>query len=339
MDTSQLQALEWRSIGPFRGGRAPSVVGHPTERATFFFGACAGGVWKSTDAGSYWENVSDGYLQDLSRRRARHRRERPQRYLRRHGRDSKFAATSHTAMASTRSHRRRRDLVALRPVDTHATSALSACTRPIPTLSTSRRWDTSGATTPSAASSVLKDGGRTWDKVLYRSEQAGRYRPDDGSDQPARALRRVLGRAQRGPHFLRSAADRAAASTRVPTAATRGPRSRATPACRSGVLGKIGVAASPRTGRVWALIEAEDGALFRSDDGGATWERQSELPDLRRRAWYYTHIFADPQDADTVYVLNLKFWKSIDGGKTFSAIPTPHGDNQDLWIDPRTTSA
>jgi photosystem II stability/assembly factor-like uncharacterized protein len=101
------------------------------------------------------------------------------------------------------------------------------------------------------------------------------------------------------------------------------------------VLGKIGVSASPKSGRVWALIEAEDGALFRSDDGGATWERQSELPDLRRRAWYYTHIFADPQDSDTVYVLNLKFWKSIDGGKTFSAIPTPHGDNQDLWIDPR----
>ena len=107
------------------------------------------------------------------------------------------------------------------------------------------------------------------------------------------------------------------------------------PGFPTGVKGKIGVAVSPaRTNRVWALVEALDGALLRSDDGGNTWERTCEVGDLRQRAWYYMHVIADPNDSDTVWVLNLQCWKSIDGGRTFSAVPTPHGDNHDLWIDP-----
>ena len=104
------------------------------------------------------------------------------------------------------------------------------------------------------------------------------------------------------------------------------------PACS----GKIGVAASPaKSGRVWALIEAKDKpGLYRSDDFGETWKLLTDNPDLRHRPWYYMHIYADPQDADTVYILNLDMWKSTDGGKTFTLIGTPHGDNHDLWIDP-----
>ncbi|MGH8059884.1 MAG: WD40/YVTN/BNR-like repeat-containing protein, partial [Candidatus Entotheonellia bacterium] len=105
----------------------------------------------------------------------------------------------------------------------------------------------------------------------------------------------------------------------------------------AGLQGRIGVAVSPaRPGRVWAIVEAEDGALFRSDDGGATWQRLSEDRSLRLRFWYYGHVFADPQDPETVYVLNIQAWKSIDGGHTFTQLTTPHGDNHDLWIDPGT---
>ncbi len=105
------------------------------------------------------------------------------------------------------------------------------------------------------------------------------------------------------------------------------------------MLGKIGVTASgAKAGRVWAIVEAEDGAVFRSDDYGETWQRGSEDRNLRQRAWYYHHIYADPQDADTVWVLNVEFWKSIDGGKTFGKVPVPHGDNHDLWIDPNNAN-
>ena len=106
------------------------------------------------------------------------------------------------------------------------------------------------------------------------------------------------------------------------------------------MLGKIGVAVSPMPvggrgwGRVWALIEAEDGALFRSDDGGSSWERASEFSGLRTRPWYYMHVTADPCDPDTVYVQNYRLWKSIDAGRTFLQVPTPHGDDHALWIDP-----
>ncbi|HLI51660.1 MAG TPA: glycosyl hydrolase, partial [Thermomicrobiaceae bacterium] len=103
-----------------------------------------------------------------------------------------------------------------------------------------------------------------------------------------------------------------------------------------GIRGRCGVAACPsKPGRVWALIEAEDGALYRSEDYGVSWQRVCDSPDLRRRPWYYMRVFADPSDADTCWILGPSFWKSIDGGLTFTEMPTQHGDNHDLWIDPR----
>ena len=101
------------------------------------------------------------------------------------------------------------------------------------------------------------------------------------------------------------------------------------------LMGKIGVAVSPaRPDRVWAIVEAEDGGLFRSDDAGATWKRVNDERVLRARAWYYTKVTADPRDPETVYVMNAPFLRSVDGGRTFERIETPHGDNHLLWIDP-----
>ena len=102
-----------------------------------------------------------------------------------------------------------------------------------------------------------------------------------------------------------------------------------------GTLGKIGVSLSPaQSGRVWAIIEAEDAGLYRSDDYGENWIRTSKNRDLIHRPWYYCHVFSDPKHADTVYLTNLQMWKSSDGGSSFREITTPHGDNHDLWIDP-----
>src|SRR5439155_1568904 len=104
---------------------------------------------------------------------------------------------------------------------------------------------------------------------------------------------------------------------------------------RQGILGKSGIAASAaKSGRVFAIVEAEDGAVFRSDDGGDNWERGSEDRNLRQRAWYYNHIYADPKDPETAWVLNVDAWRSNDGGKTFVQMSIPHGDHHDLWIDP-----
>ncbi|MCB0132317.1 MAG: glycosyl hydrolase, partial [Caldilineaceae bacterium] len=109
------------------------------------------------------------------------------------------------------------------------------------------------------------------------------------------------------------------------------------PGLPGGIKGKIGVTMSPaKPSRVWAIIEAEDdkAGLYRSDDHGAKWELVSNNRELIHRPWYYCHVFADPQDEETVYILNLKMWKSTDGGKQWTEITTPHGDNHDLWIDP-----
>ncbi len=107
------------------------------------------------------------------------------------------------------------------------------------------------------------------------------------------------------------------------------------PGMPDGIKGRIGISCSPaRSERVWAIVEAKDGALLLSDDGGSTWETVSEERELSQRPWYYHHVIADPQDADTVWVLNLKAWKSTDAGKSFNQVTTPHGDNHDLWIDP-----
>ena len=101
------------------------------------------------------------------------------------------------------------------------------------------------------------------------------------------------------------------------------------------VVGKIGVAVSPANPeRVWAMIEADDGGFFRSDNAGKTWTRVNKQRLLRARAWYYTHVFADPVDEETIYVLNAQMLKSTDGGKTFKPVRTPHGDNNCLWINP-----
>ena len=327
-----LHALEWRCIGPYRGGRVVAVAGDPVNAAVFYFGACAGGIWKTTDAGTYWENISDAYLPTAAVGAIAVADSDPNviyvgmgecciRGDVSHG-DGVYRSTDagktwmHLGLADTRHIAR----VRIHPTnpDVVYVAALGH------------------AYGPNNQRGVFRsaDGGKTWDHILFRSDKAGAIDLSLDPHNP-RILYAAIWEAQRTPWSLTSGGPDSSLYQSTDGGETWTELTN-NPGLPAGLKGRIGVAVSPaRPGRVWALVEAEDGALFRSDDGGATWQRLSEERNLRLRFWYYGHVFADPQDPDTVYVLNIQAWKSVDGGRTFAQMTTPHGDNHDLWIDPR----
>ncbi len=330
-DASPLSSVEWRLIGPHRGGRVVAVAGDPAEPATFYFGACAGGVWKTTDGGTYWENVSDGYFGTAAVGALEVAPSDPNviwagmgeaciRGNVSHG-DGVYRSTDggrtwqHLGLADTRFIGRVR--VHPRDPDTAYVAALGHAFGPNEERGVFR----------------TRDGGRTWEKVLYRNEDTGAVDLSIDARNP-RNLYASLWDVRRTPWGLTSGGP-GSGLFRSTDGGDTWTELTDRPGLPGGLKGRIGVAVSPvQSGRVWALIEAEEGGLFRSDDGGETWERISEDRELRQRPWYYMHVFASPRDADTCYILNLRMWKSTDGGKTFTQVTTPHGDNHDLWIDP-----
>jgi photosystem II stability/assembly factor-like uncharacterized protein len=327
-----LGSLEWRLIGPYRGGRVVAVAGDPVHSQVFYFGSTGGGVWKTTDGGRYWENVSDGFFKRASVGAIAVAESDPNviyvgmgettiRGNVSHG-DGVYKSTdggktwTHLGLENTRNiakvriHPQNPDLVYV--------AALGHAHGPNPERGLYR----------------TRDGGKTWEHILFRSEKAGAIDLAMDPNNP-RILYAAFWEAIRRPHELVSGGEGSGIfkSTDGGDTWTEISHNKGLP---KGMLGKIGVAVSPaKEGRVWAVIEAEDGALFRSDDGGATWEKLSEERNLRARAWYYMHIIADPKDPETLWVLNVRCWKSIDGGKNFFEVQVPHGDNHDLWIDPR----
>ena len=326
-----LDSLRWRCIGPHRGGRVVAVAGHPTDTASFYFGACAGGVWKTTDGGAYWENVSDGFFETSAVGALAVSPSVP---------NIVYAGTGEACIRSNVSHgdgvyrsddggRTWRN-VGLR--DTRHIGRVRVHPRDpdlVYVAALGHAWG------PNRERGVFRSrtGGASWEQVLFRSEGAGAV--DLSLDvQDPRVLYAAVWQAQRSPWGLTSGGPESSLWRSSDGGDTWSDISRS-PGLPAGVLGRIGVAVSPADGRrVYAVVEAEDGALFRSDDAGATWQRCSEQAGLRGRPWYYMHVFADPSDVDTVWIADYSLWKSVDGGKTFAEVATPHGDNHDLWIDP-----
>ena len=325
--------LEWRCIGPFRGGRVVAVAGDYADANTFYFGACAGGVWKTTDAGVYWENVSDGFFNTASIGALAvapsdsnviyaGTGETTIRIDVSHG-DGVYKSTdagrtwAHVGLADTR-------FIGKIRVDPHNPDLVYVAAL-------------GHAFGPNSERGVFKstDGGASWRNVLFKSEQAGAVDLSIDETNP-RILYASIWQAYRSFSQLSSGGPDSGLWQSSDGGETWADLSDK-PGMPSGIKGKLGVAASPaQAGRVWALVEHKTaGGLYRSDDYGTHWEQVSDNPQLIARAWYYMHLTADPQDPDTVYVNNLNFWKSTDGGKTFAEIATPHGDNHDLWIDPR----
>ncbi|MBM4434014.1 MAG: glycosyl hydrolase [Chloroflexi bacterium] len=327
-----LERLRFRGIGPFRGGRVVAVAGDPSDRLVFYFGSTGGGVWKTTDGGQYWRNVSDGHFRRSSVGALAVAPSDPNVVYAGMGEacirgnvasgDGVWRSTDagrtwlHLGLPDTRHIGR----VRVHPAhpDVVYVAALGH------------------AHAPNAERGLFRstDGGARWQRALHRGSRAGAIDVAlDGQDP--RILYCSTWEALRTPWSLISGGPGSGLfrSTDDGDTWTDISRARGLPA---GTLGRIGIATTAaRAGRLYAIVEADDGAVFRSDDHGDTWERLCDDPRLRTRPFYYHHIVADPLDAETVWVLNTDLWRSADGGRTFVPQHAPHPDNHDLWIDPR----
>ena len=326
-----LNTLHWRCIGPPRGGRVVAVAGDPQNSQVFYFGAAAGGIWKTDDGGLFWENVSDGFLESSAVGALTVAQSDPNVIYAGMGEstiriDVSFGDGVYKSVDAGKTWKN----VGLRKTR-HIGEILVHPQNP-DLVYVAAFGDAFG---PNKERGVYrsKDGGENWDQILFRSEKAGAI---DLSFDPLnpRIVYVSFWEAYRNFWSLNSGGP-GSSLYRSSDGGDTWIDISDNPGMPKGIKGKIGIAASPvQSGRVWAIIEAEDAGLYRSEDGGESWIRTSGNRDLIHRPWYYCHVFADPQHADTVYITNLQMWKSTDGGTNFTEITTPHGDNHDLWIDP-----
>ncbi|HKV43307.1 MAG TPA: glycosyl hydrolase, partial [bacterium] len=326
------KSLRWRLVGPFRGGRVVAVAGDPERAQVFYFGSTGGGVWRTDDGGWTWANISDGFLATASVGALAVSPSDPNviyvgmgesciRGNVAHGdgvyrssdggktwRNVGLADTRH--IARIRVHPRDHNLVYV--------AAFGHVYGPNPERGVHRS----------------ADGGRTWQRILFRHDRAGACDLSMDVTNP-RIMYAAIWEAHRTPWGLSSGGPGSGLFKTTDGGETWTELTDA-PTLPRGILGRIGVAVSPaRSDRVWAIVEAEEGGIFRSDDGGATWMCVNSDREPRQRPFYFSHIFADPTDAETIYIGNLDLWKSVDAGRTFARKSLPHGDHHDLWIDPR----
>ena len=327
-----LKVLQWRQIGPFRGGRSTAVTGVATQPMVFYFGGVGGGVWKTTDGGINWEPVSDGSIFGTASVGAIGLSdsdpnvvyvgmgESPIRGNVSHG-DGVYKSTDggktwkHIGLEDTRQISR----VRVHPKNPDIVYVAAQ----------GHVWG------PNEQRGIFrsKDGGKTWEKVLYRSDKAGACDLVIDPTNPS-VLYASFWEVYRKPWTLESGGPGSGIFKSTDGGDTWTEITR-NPGLPKGTIGISGITVSPaNSDRVWAIVEAEDGGVFRSDNGGKTWTKTNEQRNLRQRAWYYTRIYADPKNAEEVYVLNTGFYRSNDGGRTFTGIGVPHGDNHDLWIAP-----
>ncbi|MGY8886751.1 MAG: VPS10 domain-containing protein [Flavobacteriales bacterium] len=330
-DEKLYDALDYRLLGPFRGGRSAAVTGVPGKPNLFYFGATGGGVWETKNGGRTWKNLSDGF----------------------------FGGSVGAIEVSTDDP----NVIYVGGGETTVRGNVSSGYGVWKTENAGKSWKQMGLENsrhiprirvhpknhnivyaavlgniykPTQERGVYKstDGGNSWRKTLFANENAGAVDLIMDPNNP-RILYASTWNIQRTPYSLSSGGDGSALwkSTDSGESWEEISKNKGFP---SDTLGIIGVTVSPvNSDRVWAIIEnKEKGGVYRSDDGGETWTNINSERKLRQRAWYYTRIYADPQDEDIVYVLNVRYHKSTDGGKTYETFNAPHGDHHDLWIAP-----
>ncbi len=329
-DPAQFKALQWREVGPFRGGRSGAVEGIPSQPNTYYFGSTGGGVWKTTDGGQTWKNVSDGFFGGSIGAVAVSEWDPNVIYV--GGGENTVRGNVSHGEGMWKSTDAGKTWTKIGLEDSRHIPRVRIHPRNPELVYAAVLGHLFG---PNAQRGVYrsKDGGKTWERVLFANENAGAI---DLIMDPAnpRILYASTWRVRRTPYSLESGGEGSALWKSIDGGDTWKDIS-ANKGLPKGPLGIIGVTVSPSNPQnVYAMVEAAEGGVFRSRDGGDTWEKTNDNRELRQRAWYYTRIYADPKDEDAVYVLNVLFHKSKDGGKTFSSIAVPHGDNHDLWIAP-----
>ncbi|MDQ2936681.1 MAG: glycosyl hydrolase [Acidobacteriota bacterium] len=331
-DSDPLKALQWRLIGPFRGGRVTAVAGVVSQPLVYYFGATGGGVWKTVDGGINWEPISDNSvfrtgsvgaigLSDSDPNTIYvGMGESPIRGNVSHG-DGVYKSTDAGKTWKRLGLEDTRQISRIRVHPKNPDIVYVAAQGHV--------W------APNEQRGIFRsrDGGKTWQKIFYKSDKAG---ASDLIIDPTNANILYAGfwEVYRKPWALESGGSGSGISKSLDGGDTWTDITR-NPGLPKGMVGIVGITVSPpNPDRLWAIIEADDGGVFRSENAGKTWTKVNEERRLRQRAWYYSRIYADPKNADTVYVLNTGFYKSNDAGKTFSSLAVPHGDNHDLWIAP-----
>ncbi len=332
-----LSALQWRSAGPGIGGRAVAVDGVPGSPDTFYFGGVDGGVWRSTDYGLQWENLTDGKLHGSNSIGAIAVAPSNPKVIYAGTGEGDIRGTMVTGDGVFKSTDAGKTWSYAGLRDTHTIAALAVDPHnPDVVYAASMGHVFRG----NAERGVFKttDGGKTWHKVLFVNDDTGAIDIVMDARDPS-VLYAAMYQAYRTPWLLSSGGPGSGLYKSTDGGAHWTNLSHA-PGFPRGVLGRIGVAVAPSDPHVvYAIAQAHDGGIFRSTDGGSHWTRVNDHMELRQRAFYYMSIFADPRDPNTVYVPQVEaLWVSHDRGHRFTRLRTPHGDNHIVWVDPHNTN-
>ena len=334
VDSILFQVGEWRDIGPFRGGRSTASTGITGNDQIYYMGTTGGGLWKTEDAGISWKNISDGYFETGSVGAVAVSEsdnnivlvgmgESPVRGVMTSSGDGVYKSVDggdtwvHLGLENTKHISQ----VRIHPSDPDI-------------IYVSAQGSPYGDTKERGIYRTF-DGGKNWENILFIDLSSGAVDLAMDYTNP-RVLYASFWDHQRLPWYVRSGGKGSGIWKSNDGGDTWKKLSDGLP---KSVMGKIGVAVSRANPKVvYAIIESDEGGLYKSDNGGESWKLINEERVLRARSWYYMHIYADPSDENVVYVLNAPMMKSIDGGKTFTNIRVPHGDNHYLWINPNNSN-
>lgn len=330
VDTSLLSVFNYRELGPWRGGRSAAVTGVPGKANLYYFGSTGGGVWRTIDGGQHWENISDGFFGGSIGA-------------------IEVAPSDANVIYAGGGEKTVRGNVSYgygiwRSVDAGDTWEQAGLkdSRHIPRIRV--HPEDHNIVYAAVLGDLFKDseergiykssdGGRSWRQVLFVNARSGAVDLILDPNNP-RIIYASTWRVHRNPWELSSGGE-GSALWKSTDEGESWENISGREGLPGGTWGISGIAVSPvNSKRVWAIIENEKGGVYRSDNGGKTWKQVNDDRNLRQRAWYYTRIYADPHNADVIYVMNVAYHKSKDGGKSFQSYYAPHGDHHDLWIAP-----